>query len=297
MNEIGAMGEDRLIEAMLSHAPLGKGHAGPGDDCAVIEQSGDWLQLLKTDAIVEGVHWTPGTEAHRVGWKAVARVISDFAAMGGRAKHFLITVVMPPDTRSTWAENLYRGMGNCLETHGAVIVGGETSSCPKGSPIVISVSATGEVLREQLVLRSGGKAGEVLLVSGKLGGSLAGKHLDFKPRVDEADWLTRHFKPGAMMDLSDGLAKDLPRLARASGCGFKLNRDAVPLTDGRSIEQALNDGEDYELLFTLQADLVAPLLEAWSEAFSRTELSVIGELCGIEQSDSIKGGWDHFPAG
>ena len=291
---IGDLGEDELIEALLEQAPLGKGPAGPGDDCAVIDQGDGSLQLLKTDAMVEGVHWSSDTDAKRVGWKAVARVISDFAAMGGRPKELLITIVMPKSTAADWATKLYQGMGNCLEKQGGVIAGGETSSSPEGSPIIISVAATGVVPQEQLTLRGGGKAGEAILVTGKLGGSIQGKHLDFVPRLDEAAWLTSEFKPSAMMDLSDGLAKDLPRLAQASGCGFKLHRDTIPCSPGSSVEEAIGDGEDYELLFSIPANQVETLMQEWSGQFPEIPLTVIGELCASEESDQLEGGWDHF---
>ncbi|MDX1679534.1 MAG: thiamine-phosphate kinase [Akkermansiaceae bacterium] len=297
MDEIRNMGEDSLIDKLLEQVPaaaLGTGAAGAGDDCAVIEADGDVQQLLKTDAMVEGRHWDPDTEASRVGWKAVARVISDIAAMGGRPEEFLVTLALPGSVSVDWATGLYRGMGKCLEAFGARMVGGETTRCPEGAPVVISIAARGVVNREQVTLRSEGKAGDLLLVTGKLGGSLEERHLDFLPRVEEADWLTRQFKPTAMMDLSDGLAADLPRLARASGCGAKLDHSALPLHANCSIEQALNDGEDYELLFAIDADSVAPLRESWAKRFPETALSVIGSLCEIEEGDTLSGGWDHF---
>ena len=294
MNRVGDLGEDRLIEAMLAQAPLAEGAAGPGDDCAVLERNGDHLQLLKTDAMVEGVHWEKEAAPERVGWKAAARVISDFAAMGGSPKEFLITLALPKTTAVDWTTGLYQGIGSCLEKHGGVIVGGETTSSPDNSPIVISIAATGEVAREQVVLRSGAKAGDALLVTGRLGGSISGKHLDFTPRRTEADWLTTHFKPTAMMDLSDGLAKDLPRLATASGSGFKLDQATIPCSEGCGFEQAVGDGEDYELLFTIEAERVGDLLEAWRAEFRELPLTVIGELCASGEGDRLEGGWDHF---
>ena len=288
------MGEDALIEAMLQHVPLAPGIAGPGDDCAVIEGDGDALQLLKTDAMVEGVHWATETEAKRVGWKAVARVISDFAAMGGKPKEFLITLAMPKSTATDWATGLYQGIGDCLRQHGGVITGGETTSSPDGSPIVISASATGEVKRDQLTLRSGAKPGDALLVTGQLGGSIRGKHLDFTPRLAQADWLTSHFKPSAMMDLSDGLAKDLPRLAKASDCGFQIKHDTLPCSANCTSDQAIGDGEDYELLFAIGAEQLEALLEQWAQQFPELPLTAIGELCASGEGDQLEGGWDHF---
>jgi thiamine-monophosphate kinase len=148
-------------------------------------------------------------------------------------------------------EQLYRAMNKCAVLFGGAIVGGETSSLPVGAPPVISVAATGEARLSRLALRSGGRAGDALFVTGRLGGSLRGRHLTFTPRLAEARWLCSGHRVHAMMDLSDGLAMDLPRLAAASGCGFLLEREAVPRSRGATIDQAIGDGEDYELLLAL----------------------------------------------
>lgn len=288
------MREDALIETLLGHVPIVDDVAGPGDDCAVLHRGEGPLELLKTDAIVEGVHWTAGTTPKRIGWKAVARVISDFAAMGGKPKEFLITLVIPRSTSIDWLIQLYQGIGACLNQYGGVVAGGETSSGPEGSPIVISVAATGEVLSDHLTLRSGANANDMLFVTGKLGGSITGKHLDFKPRLKEAMWLTECFRPTAMMDISDGLAADLPRLAAASGCGVKFDLGRIPCSDGTGIEEALHDGEDYELLFAIQSEKVEALLKAWRKQFSDLSLTAIGKLCAKEKGMPLQGGWDHF---
>ncbi len=242
MKTLRDIGEDALIERLIRLVPRDSdAAAGPGDDCAVIDpgQHSPTLQLLKTDALVANIHYLPDAAPRAVGWKSVARVISDFAAMGGRAERFLVTLALPPETAVAWVEDLYRGIGDCLEKSGGVLAGGETSGVPSGSAAVISIAATGSVLREHLVLRSTARAGESILVTGKLGGSLLGKHLDFTPRTEQAAWLVSHFKPTAMMDVSDGLAKDLPRLAAASGCGFVIEESALPLTPGCTAAQAL----------------------------------------------------------
>lgn len=293
MKTVGDLGEKPLI-AQLCAQLTGADDLiiGPGDDCAVVE-TGKKLILLKTDAVVEGVHFVKGESARKVGWKAVARVLSDFAAMGGKPKELLITLALTKDTPVRWARDLYRGMEKCLTEHGGVIVGGETTSLPNGSPIMISVAGRGTVTRKQLVTRSGGKPGDNIFVTGKLGGSIKGKHLTFTPRLIEANWLTHHFKIHSMMDLSDGLAKDLPLLAKMSGCGFHLNHKSIPRTRGCSITQALGDGEDFELLFTVPEKTAKRLQKAWDEAFPKLPLTQIGTL-QQEQGDSLKGGWDHF---
>ena len=293
MKTLRDIGEDALIERLVRLVPRSENlAAGPGDDCAVIDHGSPTLQLLKTDALVENIHFLPSAPARSVGWKAAARVVSDFAAMGGKPEQFLITLALPPETAVAWVEDLYRGIGDCLQKFGGLLAGGETSSVPSGSSAVISVAATGSVPREQLVLRSTGKPGDALLVTGTLGGSLHGKHLDFTPRLRETTWLITHFKPTAMMDLSDGLAKDLTRLASASGCGFTLDEAALPLTPGCTPAQAMTDGEDFEILFTLEAKQVPALLAAWP--FPEIPLTCIGELVKSGEGISLSGGWDHF---
>ncbi|MFT4176582.1 MAG: thiamine-phosphate kinase [Luteolibacter sp.] len=295
MTTLRDIGEDALIDRLVRLVPLAPGQAGPGDDCAVVASGNPgMLQLLKTDALVENIHFLPDTPARQVGWKAIARVISDFAAMGGTPGHFLVTLALPPDLEIAWVEELYRGMGECLRTCDATLAGGETSSVPAGSAIVISIAATGTVEPSHLTLRSTARPGDAILVTGALGGSLAGKHLTFTPRLREAAWLVRHFRPTSMMDLSDGLAKDLPRLAKASNAGFFLDPEKIPRSPGSTLQQALGDGEDFELLFTLAEESVPQLLTAWTTEFSDVPLSVIGKITAPGEGQTLQGGWEHF---
>lgn len=297
MTSLRDIGEDALIERLVGLVPRDPHPAaGPGDDCAAVDPGpqSPTLLLLKTDAIVEHIHFLPDAPARSVGWKAAARVISDFAAMGGQPVHFLITLALAPETPVVWAEELYRGIGDCLKKFGGTLAGGETSSVPSGSAAVISIAATGSVLRENLVLRSTARPGDLLLVTGSLGGSLAGKHLAFVPRLEETHWLLAHFKPTAMMDLSDGLAIDLPRLAAASGCGFSLDESALPRNPACTPAQAMGDGEDYEMLFTLEPGQVPALRTAWAEKFPQLPLSLIGEMLSPGSQTALPGGWEHF---
>ena len=286
------LGEDALIARILKDFPGGGSlSVGPGDDCAVVDPGQGPLRLLKTDAIVEGIHFLPDADAEKVGWKAMARVLSDFAAMGGKPEHLLVTVAVDADRPVAWMDGLYRGIRKCLAKHGGLLAGGETSRLPQGA--LISVAGEGSVERKHLVLRSGGKPGDLVLVTGRLGGSLRGKHLSFTPRLAEAAWLVEHMRPTAMMDLSDGLAKDLPRLAAASGCGFEI-ADKLPANPGCTREQALGDGEDYELLLTVPEKRWKAAATAWKQAFPKLPLSVIGRLTEPGKGTELTGGWDHF---
>ena len=289
MKSVRQLGEDNLIARICRDLPK-PAHVlvGPGDDCAVVG-AGEELTLLKTDAVVAGVHFLHDEKSTRVGWKAVARVLSDFAAMGGEPGELLITLALAPEVSVDWVDGLYRGISSCLKQHGGVIVGGETISLPQGAPTMVSVAGKGRVARANLVTRGGGRLGDGIYVTGRLGGSIHGKHLDFTPRLREAAWLVNNGWVTAMMDLSDGLAKDLPRLARMSGVGFELDRDSLPCSEGSTLAQAISDGEDYELLFTSGDDLKP----AWGEKFPELEITRIGTLLeGV--GDTIEGGWDHF---
>ena len=289
MKSVRQLGEDGLIARICRDLPKPT-HVivGPGDDCAVVG-AGEELTLLKTDAVVAGVHFLHDEKSTRVGWKAVARVLSDFAAMGGEPGELLITLALAPEVSVDWVDGLYRGISSCLKQHGGVIVGGETISLPQGAPTMVSVAGKGRVARANLVTRGGGRLGDGIYVTGRLGGSIHGKHLDFTPRLREAAWLVNNGWVTAMMDLSDGLAKDLPRLARMSGVGFELDRDSLPCSEGSSPAEAISDGEDYELLFTSGDDLKP----AWGEKFPGLEITRIGTLIeGV--GDTIEGGWDHF---
>lgn len=287
MKRLRDVGEDALIERLVAGFSREGMVAGPGDDCAVVDPGRGPLRLLKTDAIVAGVHFDSEAPASKVGWKAAARVMSDFAAMGGRPEHLLVTVALPADTTVAWVEGVYRGIRRVLDHCGGVLAGGETTRVPEGSAAVISVAGEGCVPRGSVVLRSDGRPGDLLAVTGRLGGSIGGRHLSFTPRLDEGEWLAGHGAT-AMMDLSDGLAKDLPRLAKASGCGAVIDRDQLPRHRGCSVEQALADGEDYELLVALDPRKwdAGP----WPEAFA--PLTVIGRLA--EEGEDFEGGWDHF---
>ena len=270
------IGEDRLLARLMPAGSRFKNVlAAAEDDCAVV-RAGRELLLLKTDCVVEGIHFSKRDDAADVGWKAMMRPLSDFAAMSGVPQFALITLIAPPTKTVTWTEKLYAGLRKAAETFDVQIVGGETSATR--GPVVISVNVTGVVESDRWVSRSGGKAGDDLFVTGKLGGSIRSKHLHFMPRIAEARWLTKNFPIHAMMDLSDGLGADLPRLARASGLGFAIDESALPRNPHCTIEDAINDGEDYELLFACAGRDASKLATRWKKKFPKLLLSRIGRL-------------------
>jgi len=290
------VGEDRLLGQLLPHLPLGKTVvAGPGDDCAVIEfSSGRNFLVLKTDCIVEGVHFLSRADPADVGWKAMMRPLSDFAASSAVPPDALITLIASKQTEVEWVKKLYRGLRRAAKRFDVSIVGGETSSSP--GPIVISVSVAGFVERNRWLLRRGGKVGDDLFVTGQLGGAVKQKHLRFIPRIAESRWLTKNFSIHAMMDVSDGLGVDLPRLARASKVGFKIKLENLPLSRGSKIDNAVSEGEDYELLFAISPRHSRRLQRAWKRKFPKLALTRIGQLDQRSNTkrQTLPGGYIHF---
>ena len=286
-------GEDQVVALLTKALPNdNRVLVRAGDDCAVV-RNGSGLLLLKTDCVIEDVHFTRAAPPRAVGWKALCRAISDVAAMGGRPADGLITFAVPPSLQLSWVRGLYAGLRRAAQKYRINLVGGETARSPGG--IFISVALTGYLPSGRYVTRAGGRPGDPIFVTGKLGGSLAGRHLRFEPRVEEAVWLNENFRLHAMMDLSDGLAKDLPRLARASRVGFRIDRAALPLNRGCTVDQGLGDGEDYELLFATGSEEGVRLQAAWPQAFPRLKLSRIGELTAPGTPvDKAPGGFDHF---
>jgi thiamine-monophosphate kinase len=290
------LGEDRLLEQLLPSLSIRKDVlVGAGDDCAVVRlPSKNPLLLLKVDCVVEEIHFASSADPAAVGWKAMMRPLSDFAAMSGLPQFALITLMVPAARSVTWVKNLYRGLRRAAGRFDVSIVGGETSDT--NGPGAISVSVAGFVERTRIVSRRGGKGGDNIFVTGKLGGSPRGKHLRFFPRIDEARWLTKNFPVHAMIDLSDGLGTDLPRLAKASQLSFKIDMESLPLNPGCKVNNAIADGEDYELLFAIAPRHSQRLQKTWRQKFPKLPLTCIGQLdqiSKIKHQTSLRG-YVHF---
>jgi thiamine-monophosphate kinase len=262
---------------------------GAGDDCAVLEVGiPDRHLLFKTDAVVQDVHFTTTTPPWQVGRKALARCLSDIAAMGGVPASALVTLGLPADLGSDWAEQAYAGLCRLAEEYRVTVTGGETTSAPHAA--FLGISLIGSVGKGRAILRSGAKPGDAIFVTGELGGSLAGRHLDFEPRVREACWVCEHFHIHSMIDLSDGLATDLRHMTHASGTGATLRVESIPVSRAAKlaarerhdskppVTAALTDGEDFELLFTVAPGDAVRLLDAWKSAFPGLALGCIGQM-------------------
>ncbi len=284
------MNEFDLISRLTRSLPTSEAVVvGAGDDCAVLDFGlPDRLLLFKTDAVVEGIHFTAATEPQKIGRKALARCLSDIAAMAGTPGAALVTIALPRNFDPGFVEEVYAGMNELARRHGVAVVGGETTTNPGG--MLLSVALLGFVPRGKGVLRSGAKAGDAIFVTGELGGSLSGKHLEFEPRLAEARWLAQHFQVHAMIDISDGLAGDLRHILTASRVGAELRSPSIPISrEARlaakagsaakpALLAALTDGEDFELLFTVTARDAVPLLDAWRKQFPQVPLTCIGKI-------------------
>lgn len=292
---LGDLGEEALVDRLTAMVPRHPNvPVGPGDDCAVVKTDcSDTFELLKTDCVIEGVHFLPGTDPELVGRKAMNRVLSDIAAMGGNPGQALVTIATDSERDVAEVEGWFGGIVAAGEKFACSIAGGETARFPS-TGAMLSISMSGHVRKENLVLRSGASLGDLIVVTGKLGGSFeSGRHLSFTPRLEEIHWLIERAKPSSMMDLSDGLGSDLPRLVKASGLGYEIDFDQIPCHEGVSVENAISDGEDYELLLTMPEDRFAPVEESWRQTWSEVGLTPIGRV--VETTENpLSAGWEHY---
>jgi thiamine-monophosphate kinase len=288
------MNEFELISRLTKSLPTNETVvAGSGDDCAVLDFGlPGKLILFKTDAVVEGIHFTGETPPEKIGHKALARCLSDIAAMAGTPTAALVTIGLPKKFDTEFVVKIYDGLNALAKKYNVAIVGGETTTNPGG--VFISIALLGTVGRGNQVLRNGAKAGDAIFVTGELGGSLLGRHLDFEPRIAEAQWLAENFTIHAMADLSDGLAGDLRHILSASGVGAELLKTAIPVSRAAKLQArkgssarpalvaALADGEDFELLFTVASRDAVRLLDAWKKKFPKLKLSCLGKILAGE---------------
>jgi len=247
LNEVGEFG---FIKRIATHGKCDSSvKKGIGDDCAVIAYKRGSYLLFTCDMLLEGVDFRSNDDPYLIGRKALACSISDIAACGGSPRYALVSLGIPSRMRLSEAEGLYRGIYKLAEGYGINIVGGDTSG---SRSLVIDISMLGEVKKEHLVLRNGARAGDIIFVSGALGGTIHGKHLTFEPRLRESRYLVRNFKVNAMIDISDGLIQDLGHILCQSKKGAFLFEQLIPRSPcSASLKDALCAGEDFELLFTM----------------------------------------------
>jgi thiamine-monophosphate kinase len=304
---------------------------GIGDDAAVVATPDNARMLLTTDTMVENVHFNMSyVRGEDIGFKAMATNLSDIAAMGGRPDYATITLGLPRDTEIDLIKDIYRGLLDCAGAYGVKIVGGDLTKSPK---VFITVSLTGHVSSDTLRLRSYAEPGDIVMVTGALGGAsaaLKGLKAGARPgRGMPKSLFMRYARPiprlvegrlaakagaHAIQDISDGLLADLKHISKASGFGAFIRLNDIPvfpeatrlpgLSKSSAIRLALTGGEDYELIITAQpAD--AKIIQAKVEGDTKTKLTAIGEILGAEQMVDVvdetgrlvpqkKKGYEHF---
>lgn len=291
---LAALGENGLLQLLTEHwkTDAQRVIAGVGDDCAVLWGGGrNHFLLFKTDAVVEGVHFTARERPELIGRKALARALSDLAAMGASPVAAVVTLGVAKGESVRRLRAIYRGMERIANKYSVNLVGGETT---RARDLFLSVALLGECRGYRPVLRSGARAGDLIFVTGRLGATRAKRHLVFEPRLAEGEWLARHGLASALMDLSDGLGADLPRLAKASGVGFQFEPAAIPRARGATVSEAINDGEDYELLFTTKRIHAETLKKKWPFATPLHCIGVMGPRGRNMRESSFIYGFDHF---
>jgi thiamine-monophosphate kinase len=274
--------EPELIEKLRRRAGLPRAAGivrGIGDDCAIVRPRGvgeDWLYT--TDMLIEGTHFRRQTHrAADVGWKALARGLSDIAAMGGEARFCLLSLALASWVDARWVNGFYDGLLTLAARAGAALIGGDLA---RTEGVMCDIVVAGTVPRGKALRRDGARAGDAIYISGALGGSALGlatgrgrawvRHKRPEPRLALGRFLRARLGATAAMDLSDGLSLDLHRLCAAAGLRAEIS--APPVYRGATLEQALHGGEDYELLFTAPARAVVP------ETFEGLALTRIGRM-------------------
>jgi thiamine-monophosphate kinase len=298
-------GEREFIERIgrLIQPPRGSGVVlGIGDDCAIFRSRGGREDLLfTTDLLIEEVHFRRQTHrASDVGWKALARGLSDIAAMGGEPRFCLLSLVLPPWADARWVNGFYRGLLSLAQREGVTLAGGDAARAER---LTCDIVVCGSVPRGRALRRDGARARDLIYVSGRLGASALGlargegaawrRHLRPQPRLELGRFVRERLEATAAMDLSDGISLDLARLAQAS----KLAADICmpPQFPAATPEQALHGGEDYELLFTVRPGKRVP---AEFEGIALTQIGIMrrgrpGEvLLNGEALPAL--GYDHF---
>lgn len=320
MSKLSTLGEFGLIEEIKTRftgAPLPAGWHGIGDDCAVIPKDANASWLYSTDFLLAGVHFLSDDMPPRAcGHKALAVNLSDIAAMGGTARAALLSIALPHDMTTEWAEAFMQGFHELALKENITLLGGDTTK--SRHDVAISVTVIGEAENTNIKYRSGARVGDIIAVTRALGASAAGLQSIIKKEKNK-DGIDAHYWPQpemqigkflgtqkavhAMMDISDGLAQDLRHILNASDCGAVLNIPDNLIHPAATLDQALSGGEDYALLFTADAATFDQLEKAAQDELGRT-LVPIGKItankgeCEIMyQSQKVtlpKEGFDHF---
>lgn len=283
---VSALGETRLITQIQRWlgAASPRTPFGIGDDCAVVPASSR-PQLITVDPVIYGAHFDDSVSPRAAGAKLLKRNLSDIAAMGGRPRAAVVALALDGRVKTAWLKGFYRGLALEARRFGVPIVGGDVARQAGG--LVATLTLIGEAAGARVLTRQGARLGDWIYVTGALGGSLRGHHHRFTPRLAEGAWLAGRAEVRSLMDVSDGLARDLRALTPA-GTEPRIMAAAVPLTaaaramsrgSGRTpLDHAISDGEDYELLLTVNSRANRERFEAaWKRRFA-TRLSCLGRF-------------------
>lgn len=254
MKKISSIGEFGFINRLAKKIPTDKTIIkGIGDDSAVLEYTRKKYMLVCSDMIIEGIHFNKKDSLRRVGGKALNVSLSDIGAMAGEPKYFTFSIGLKSGLSLRETDELVEGVLSAAKRFNVQLIGGDTNSSDK---IVLETTVIGFVDRNICTFRSGSKVGDGIFVTGSLGKSILGHHLDFVPRIKYAGIIAKKLKPHSMIDISDGLVNDLDHIIRAGKIGAVLYGYNIPVRKTADLENALYDGEDFELLFTVGKEYI-----------------------------------------